>query len=256
MENLLERLSVPLEIKDVDFRVQSINRGGYATILPYKDARVDMNRLDRVCGALWQKDYKSIEGSLFCAIGIEINGKWVWRWDVGKESFSDKEKGKASDAFKRAGFCWGIGRELYNYPSIRVKLHSEEFTLEGGRAKPTYKLKLKDWVWDAEFQDGEVTRLTAKDEKGVLRFDSSNKAKATNANSTASKKAKSNPTKEKPWLNMLDKDKNVTRQWKNLSDAISEGRITRLDEVREHYRISKRLEEEIQNQIELLTPTS
>ena len=38
----LADLSTPLEIHQIDFRVQSINRGGYATILAYKDARVDM----------------------------------------------------------------------------------------------------------------------------------------------------------------------------------------------------------------------
>ena len=43
-------LQKPLEIKDIDFRVQSINNGGYATILAYKDARVDMRRLDEALG--------------------------------------------------------------------------------------------------------------------------------------------------------------------------------------------------------------
>jgi hypothetical protein len=42
------KLSEPLPISSIDFRVQSINKGGYATILAYKDARVDMNRLDTV----------------------------------------------------------------------------------------------------------------------------------------------------------------------------------------------------------------
>ena len=42
------KISDPIHISDLDFRVQSINNGKYATILVYKDARVDMNRLDDV----------------------------------------------------------------------------------------------------------------------------------------------------------------------------------------------------------------
>ena len=44
----IEDLGKPLDIKSIDFRVQSINKGGYATILAYKDARVDMQRLDEI----------------------------------------------------------------------------------------------------------------------------------------------------------------------------------------------------------------
>ena len=123
-KNILKELSKPLDIKDVDFRIQSINKGGYATILAYKDARVDMNRLDEVCGANWQKDYRYIEskGMLFCRVGIKIGNEWIWREDLGVESFTEKQKGQASDAFKRACFNWGIGRELYDYPLIQVKL--------------------------------------------------------------------------------------------------------------------------------------
>lgn len=59
MENL--KLNTPLKIEEVDFRVQSVNKGGYATILAYKDARVDMNRLDAVYGVDgWQKKYEQI----------------------------------------------------------------------------------------------------------------------------------------------------------------------------------------------------
>jgi len=67
----LTELSSPLEIHQIDFRVQSINSGGYATILAYKDARVDMDRLDAVCGAgFWQRKHDVINGQLFCFVGI------------------------------------------------------------------------------------------------------------------------------------------------------------------------------------------
>ena len=61
------KLNTPLTIEEIDFRVQSINKGGYATILAYKDARVDMNRLDAVYGVgYWQRKHEVINGKEFC----------------------------------------------------------------------------------------------------------------------------------------------------------------------------------------------
>lgn len=168
-----KELSRPLDISDIDFRVQSINNGGYATILAYKDARVDMNRLDEVMTPVgWQRDYKLIEGKLFCGVGIfhEQSNEWIWKWDVGTESMTEKEKGQASDAFKRACFNLGIGRELYDYPLISVKLFEHEWTKDGGRPKQTFNLKLKEWKWYSEFTDGKISFLAAKDENGKIRF--------------------------------------------------------------------------------------
>jgi hypothetical protein len=169
MEKL--QLNTPLSIQDIDFRVQSINKGGYATILAYKDARVDMNRLDAVYGVgFWQKKYDLINGNLFCSVGIynkEI-AQWVWLQDVGTESNTEKEKGQASDAFKRACFNLGIGRELYDYPIIQVKLEENEFDKSTG--KPTFNFKLKEWIWFSQFKDGKLTYLGCKDNNGKVRF--------------------------------------------------------------------------------------
>lgn len=166
-------LSRPLDISDVDFRVQSINNGGYATILAYKDARVDMNRLDEVLTPLgWQRDYKLIDGKLFCGVGIwhKDSNQWIWKWDVGTESNTEAEKGQASDAFKRSCFNLGIGRELYDYPIISVKLFDNEWSKEGGKPRQTFNLKIKDWKWYSEFTDGKITFLAAKDENNNVRF--------------------------------------------------------------------------------------
>jgi hypothetical protein len=54
----LDALKRPLGIDEVDFRIQSINKGGYATILVYKDARADMTRLDEAVGSLgWKREH-------------------------------------------------------------------------------------------------------------------------------------------------------------------------------------------------------
>lgn len=177
MEKQILKLNTPLTVDEIDFRVQSINKGGYATILAYKDARVDMNRLDEVYGIdKWQKKYDIINGSLFCSVGIYSDElkQWVWKQDVGTESMTEKEKGQASDAFKRACFNFGIGRELYEYPVISVKLNADEFKIEqfNGKdiAKQTYSLKLKEWKWRSEFTNGKLTLLQAIDNNGKLRF--------------------------------------------------------------------------------------
>lgn len=168
-----KKLQEPLEISDVDFRVQSINKGGYATILAYKDARVDMRRLDEVLGAeYWQRDVKLVNGVVYGGVGIfnEVLNQWIWKWDAGAETYSDKEKGQSSDAFKRACFNLGIGRELYNYPVISVKLNDDEIQDKGGKKYASWNFKLKEWKWLSQFTDGELTFLAAKDNHGKMRF--------------------------------------------------------------------------------------
>jgi hypothetical protein len=168
-----KELSRPLDISDIDFRVQSINNGGYATILAYKDARVDMARLDAAVGQLgWQRKHEVIANSLYCHVGIYNDDihEWVWKSDVGTESMTEATKGQSSDSFKRACFNWGIGRELYDYPFISVKLNENEWDNKSGKPRQTYNLKIKDWRWYSEFTDGRLSFLAAKDENGKLRF--------------------------------------------------------------------------------------
>ena len=166
----LKKLSEPLTIGDNEFRVQSVNKGGYATLLVYKDARVDMNILDRVVGrGFWKREHVTINGSMYCRVSIynkEIN-EWVSMEDVGTPSNTEKEKGLSSDAFKRACFCWGIGRELYAYPIIKVKLNATEFK----NGKPTFDFKLKEWIWFTQFIEGKLQYLAAKDNNGKKRFE-------------------------------------------------------------------------------------
>lgn len=165
----LNELRTPLKIEDIDFRVQSVNRGGYATILAYKDARVDMNRLDEVVSPeYWKREH--FDNNTRCKVSIWNSAikEWVSKEDVGTASATEKEKGTASDSFKRACFNWGIGRELYDYPVIQVKLLPNEF--DQSTNKPTWDFKLKEWKWFSQFTDGQLTFLGCKDNNGKLRF--------------------------------------------------------------------------------------
>lgn len=105
------------------WRVQSFSKNSaVATCVAYIDARDVMNILDEVMGAEnWQSDYKEIKGNLYAGIGLKINNEWIYKWDCGAESTTEKEKGEASDAFKRAAVKWGIGRFLYDIPIQFVK---------------------------------------------------------------------------------------------------------------------------------------
>ena len=167
----IEDLKKPLTIEQIDFRIQSINKGGYATILAYKDARADMNRLDEVVGALnWKREHTRDNANCIISIWDDVAQHWVSKEDTGAESFTEKEKGLASDSFKRAGFNWGIGRELYDYPIIQVKLNADEFQVVDGKVRQTYNLKLREWTWYSEFNDGRISFLGAKDQNGNLRY--------------------------------------------------------------------------------------
>ena len=168
-------LSVPLSTKEIDFRIQSINKGGYAIILAYKDARVDINRLNRVCTPLgWKREH--VNGNHNCIVSLwDANcGHWVPKEDTGTESNTEAAKGLASDSFKRACFNWGIGIELYDYPVISVKLNQNEVNMDGQRPKQTWNLKLKDWVWTTQFEDGKLTFIGAHDQNGNMRFQHGN----------------------------------------------------------------------------------
>ena len=105
--------------EEIECRVAQVSAKGCSLLL-YKTARVDRAILDETYGDLWQNDFKVIDGKMYGGIGIynkELQ-QWLWRWDCGVESNTEAEKGQASDAFKRAGFKWGIGVELYTAPFI------------------------------------------------------------------------------------------------------------------------------------------
>ncbi len=112
-----------LKAEEIECRVGTIQGRGCSLLL-YKDARVDMKILDETYGVgNWQRTHEVINGNLFCTIEIwndRIN-QWVKKQDVGTESYTEKEKGEASDSFKRAGFNVGIGRELYTSPFIWIQ---------------------------------------------------------------------------------------------------------------------------------------
>ena len=232
-------INTPLPIDQIDFRIQSINKGKYATILAYKDSRVDMNRLDEVFGIFgWQKKYDLINGNLFCSVGIwhKETNQWIWKQDVGTESMADKEKGEASDAFKRACFNLGIGRELYEYPIISVLLNDSEVMQSGDTFKASWNLKLKEWKWQSEFTEGKLSKLVGVDNHGKERFKYILGAKPENKKTPEEPKQDLNP-KGNPKVKLVL----ATPKYVELAGKLMSKEIT-IEAIKDYYSLSEEVE--------------
>ena len=145
------KLSEPLTRNDVELRVGATSKNGFSLLL-YKTARTDVKRLNQACGINWSNRFYYDDNNLLCC-GISVfdaeTKQWVERVDVGTESMTEKEKGLYSDSFKRAGFKWGIGLELYNAPFIFVK-----WEMDGKKPKGFYNSNLS--ITDYDVIDGKV----------------------------------------------------------------------------------------------------
>lgn len=155
-----------LEKDEIECRVQSVMKDNSgAILLLYKTARTDYNLLDETYGELnWKCSYEEIKGNLYCTISVynkDIN-EWVSKSNCGVESNTEAEKGEASDSLKRAGFAWGIGRELYTAPFTYIKLTDADFK--------NSKLATKFNVSEIEYTDRKITKLIIVDDKGNTRF--------------------------------------------------------------------------------------
>lgn len=117
MEKLSFRL---LEASEIDCRIATVSEKGVSLLL-YKDARVDQNILDETVGPMnWQRSHSRDNANCTVSLWDDEKKQWISKEDTGTESYTEKEKGLASDSFKRACFNWGIGRELYTAPFIWV----------------------------------------------------------------------------------------------------------------------------------------
>lgn len=168
----MEPMFRDLKANEIDCRVSQINEKGL-TLLLYKDARVDMDILDETVGAKnWQRRHIRDNANCIIEIWDENKNQWICKEDTGKESSSEAEKGLASDSFKRAGFNWGIGRELYTAPFIYIPLEDKnrdynfDLTERNGK-KSTYT---KFIVEKIQITNKEITALAIKNNKGKRVF--------------------------------------------------------------------------------------
>lgn len=123
---LQQKMECPFPAKSVSWRIGRKNQDKTkAQLLAYIDARDVMERLDKACGfESWQCNYSHAEnGIAVCSIGIRVNGEWLWRANGAGDSDVEAEKGRLSDAFKRAAVLWGVGRYLYELDTPWVTIN-------------------------------------------------------------------------------------------------------------------------------------
>ncbi|PWJ49321.1 hypothetical protein [Faecalicatena contorta] len=125
-----------LRADEIDCRIATVKSNGLSLLL-YKDARCDMNILDETVGPEnWERRHTRDNANCIVSIWDSDKDLWVSKEDTGTESFTEKEKGLASDSFKRACFNWGIGRELYTAPHIWIP--SDKCSIETSDKKDRY----------------------------------------------------------------------------------------------------------------------
>ena len=176
MENRSIRL---LTADEIECRVGTISEKGLSLLL-YKDARVDMKMLDECVTPFgWRKTHQVIGGNLYCCVEIydEQKQQWISKMDVGTESYTEKEKGQASDSFKRACVLWGIGRELYTAPFIWVPSSKCAIQPKDNRHITYDKFKVKDIEYN---EKREIAGLTIINQDGKIVYS----LKASNGKTT------------------------------------------------------------------------
>lgn len=165
-----------LKAEEIDIRIATINDKGVVLLL-FKDARVDQDILDETVGPYnWQRIHTRDNANCIVEIWDGMKEQWISKEDTGVESYTQKEKGLASDSFKRACFNWGIGRELYTAPFIWVSNKYCEITKDSKGKFTTYD---KFYVEKIEITNKVITGLSIKnqDHKRVFVYTKDNKKK-------------------------------------------------------------------------------
>ena len=213
----------PLKAEEIECRIAAVSEKGLSLLL-YKDARVDQRILDETFGLFgWKRSHQCIDGNLYCTVEVRDRetGEWVAKQDVGTESYTEKEKGQASDSFKRACFNWGIGRELYTAPLIWIPAGKAVIREKEGREK---KHACGDRFSVASISyngDREISGLVIQNDRGQTVYEL---------------KEKEAPGKRKP---ASEKEGGITREQERLLRAELDRTGVDMEAVQSRYRIRK-----------------
>ena len=153
-----DELARPFEQEDIEWRIQRAgmrNDKPWGIVVPYITSRAVMDRLDEVFGIDgWEDVYTfptlngdKLETVVICTIKckfitIEKNFIVVEKTDGAPLTNIESIKGGISDAFKRAGVKWGIGRYLYRYNQT----FWANFSADG---EHSVKINDRFYKWDA-----------------------------------------------------------------------------------------------------------
>lgn len=234
-----------LKAEEIECRVgqQTKDKSKYSVLL-YKTSRTDFDILDEVFGSEnWKSTHYEVKGKDFCMIevrtrfeddsafmekGKSIGYEWVGKSDCGSESNIEAEKGEASDAFKRAGFQWGIGRELYSAPKIWLDKDVDQYSLNVESISYDVNDKICDLVISGKV-DGQKGRVT------VYSFHS---GKAETVEKPKAEKTKEEKPKAEPQgvdHETLEKIRNIVAklefEGKNLDEILAYYNVKTIGEI-------------------------
>lgn len=178
-----------------------------------------MDILDETVGAdYWERRHSRDNAN--CEVRIynyQIN-EWVSKEDTGTESNTEKEKGLASDSFKRACVNWGIGRELYSAPKIVLWGNAEE-------------LKYKDFiVKHIAYENNKISELIIVDSEGKEYFKYPETVSLKGSDNTKQNKSTSTSTKT---------DKLITEAQRKRLFALGNGNNDLVKQTIEKYGYTK-----------------
>ena len=125
-EDLMFELAKPFPRESIEWRVQRTTKDGTAGLaLAYVNARTVQDRLNVVMGSNWQCKHINYGPKTICHLGLKLDDEWKWRSDGAGDTSYEADKGAMSDSFKRSAVMWGIGRHLYDLPSVWVKCETK-----------------------------------------------------------------------------------------------------------------------------------
>jgi hypothetical protein len=229
-----------LQPKDIEVKCSEVKEEGFVALL-YKNARTDQKALDDKFGiAGWCDNYKEINGVLYCGVSIKFDNEWITKWDCGIESRADEKgnekKGEASDAFKRACFKWGHGRELYTAPFIYIKAKTK-VKKKDANGNPIYALADKYETYHVSeityTEDRAIKTLKIVNSKGVEVYSSNKPKKPTTKVASSKNEQKTTTTTTKS---------TTKTKYTIINDMIKDSKIT-MSQVNE--RIKKKYQKNI-----------
>jgi len=118
----------PFTPEAIKFKVQAVFSGASGClVVAYIDARLVVERLNRVIPDGWTADYEMIDGTKLMWCHLYVGG--LKRSDVG-ETPKGLSKDLVSDSFKRAAVHFGVGVSVYALPQIALFLNDAKGRIE------------------------------------------------------------------------------------------------------------------------------
>ena len=221
LKDVFSALAAPFHPKDIEWRAGATNSDKTkALALAYITSRAVMDRLDEVISPEnWRDEYKSgPDGGVTCGLSLRFNNEWITKWDGAENTDFEAIKGGLSDAFKRAGVKWGVGRYLYKLEAAWVpcEMHGKSIVLKAIPSLPAWALPKEI----ASSTTSKVEQSQSDREKQLLsELGYDVKDNGSNGNKPASKPAE----EEKPKSNGKH-----ARSWNiNLVQAVLNARLAK-----------------------------